>query len=293
MLNSIIRFSLRHRMLVVAVSIFLVAYGSWHITHLPIDVFPSLDRPRVVIMTEAHGMAPEEVETQITYPMETALNGAAGVQAVRTSSGVGISVIYVEFDWGTNIYDDRQIVTERLALVEDQLPDGITPQLSPVSSIMGQIMIVGMWSVDGSTSDMELRTLADWVVRRRLVRIPGVSQVFVMGGERKQFQVLVDPDKLLRYGVTLHEVKTALEESNANATGGYVDRGPNELLVRVVGRVKSIEDIKNIAITIRDANPVLLEQVAEVKEGVQVKRGDSAAFVRGEDGTFSGARPLF
>ncbi|MEE9603361.1 MAG: efflux RND transporter permease subunit, partial [Thermoguttaceae bacterium] len=187
MLNSIIRFSLQHRMLVAAVSLLLVFYGSWQITRLPIDVFPNLDRPRVTIMTEAPGMSPEAVETLITIPLETALNGATGVQAVRTGSGVGVSVIDVDFDWGTDIYDDRQIVTERLAVVVDQLPEGITPQLAPVSSVMGQIMIIGMWvdapttSPDGATtSPMELRTLADWVVRRRLVKIPGVSQIFVM-----------------------------------------------------------------------------------------------------------------
>ena len=219
MLNAIIRFSLRHRVLVAAVSLFLVAYGGWQISQLPIDVFPNLNRPRVVVMTESPGMAPEEVEALITFPLETSLNGATGVQAVRTSSGVGISVIYVEFDWGTDIYDDRQIVAERIALVADRLPTGVKPQLAPVSSIMGQIMIIGMWSDGGKTSSMELRTLADWVVRQRLLTIPGVSQVFTMGGERKQFQVLVDPDKLLKYGVTLGDVKTAVTASNRNATG--------------------------------------------------------------------------
>ena len=289
MLNAIIRFALRQRVLVAALSLFLVVYGGWQIYQLPIDVFPDLNRPRVVVMTEAPGMAPEEVEALITFPLETALNGATDVQAVRSASGVGISSIYVEFDWGTDIYNDRQVVAERLALVTDRLPEGIMPQLAPVSSVMGQIMIVGMWSDDGRITPMEMRTTADWTVRQRLLTIPGVSQVFVMGGERKQFQVLISPDALLRWGVTLGEIKTALKESNRNATGGYLDQqGPEELLVRSVGRIQSIDDLKEVVVTIRGGRPLLLEQVARVVEGAQVKRGDSSAFARGSDGQFRG-----
>jgi HME family heavy-metal exporter len=289
MLNAVIRFSLQNRLLVAAVSVFLLIYGSWQAYRLPIDVFPDLNRPRVVIMTEAPGMAPEEVETLISFPLETALNGATGVQDVRSSSGVGLSVIYVEFDWGTNIYNDRQIVNERVALVTDQLPEIAKPQLAPISSIMGQIQIVGMYSVDNKTSPMELRTLADWVVRQRLLTIPGVSQVIVMGGERKQFQVLVDPDKLLRFGVTLNEVKTALRESNQNTAGGYlVDQGPSEFLVRSLGRIRTIEEFRRIVVTHREGQSVRLAQVASVVEGPQVKRGDGSAFVRTESGGFEG-----
>ncbi|MBN2579880.1 MAG: efflux RND transporter permease subunit [Pirellulales bacterium] len=289
MLNGAIRFSLRQRVLIAALAVFLLVYGGWRISELPIDVFPSLDRPRVVVMTEAPGLAPEEVETLVTFPLESALNGATGVQAVRTASGVGLSIIYVEFDWGTDVFVDRQIVAERLAMVTDRMPPGITPQLAPISSIMGQIMIIGLWSEDGRTSPMRLRTLADWVVRQRLLTIPGVSQVFVMGGERMQFQVLVDPQALLRYGVTLGEVKTALAESNENVTGGYLDQqGPNELLVRVLGRIRSVEEIRKIVVKTREGRPVLIEQVARVVEGSEVKRGDSAAFVRRGQGGFDG-----
>jgi len=295
MLNGVIRFSLHQRVLVAALAAFLTLYGGWQILQLPIDVFPNLDRPRVVVMTEAPGLAPEEVEALITFPLETALNGATGVQTVRSASGVGLSVITVEFDWGTDIYNDRQIVAERMRLVAERLPEGIQPQLAPVSSIMGQIQIIGMWTEDSApprekpTSPMELRTLADWIVRQRLLTIPGVSQVFVMGGERKQFQVLVNPDALLRYGVSMHEVETALAESNANATGGYLDeQGPSELLVRSLGRIHTAEELRDVVVKMRDGRPVLIGQVARVIEGPQVKRGDSSAFVRNDQGQVAG-----
>ena len=279
MLNAIIRFSLHHRLLVVALAMFMLGYGGWEASRLTIDLFPDLNRPRVTIMTEAEGMAPEEVETLITRPMERVLNGATGVQAVRSSSGVGISIVWVEFNWGTDVLNDRQIVNERLALVE--LPDGIKPQLAPISSITGQIMIIGMQSKSGTTSNMELRTLADWVVRQRLLNIEGVSQIFVIGGQRKQFQVLVNPEQLRRYDVSLHQVHEALKRSNANVTGGYLDdQGAKEYLVRGLGRVHSIEDLKKLPVKVSQKPPILLGQVARVIEGPQVKRGDSAAFVR-------------
>lgn len=289
MLNSIIRFALKQRMLVIAVALFLVGFGTWQAMQAPIDVFPDLNRPRVVIMTEAPGLAPEEVETLITFPIETAVNGANGVQAVRSSSGVGISVVYVEFDWNTDIYNDRQIVAERLQLVQERMPQGVKPTLAPISSIMGQILMLGMWSNDGVTEPLELRTLGDWVVRQRLLTIPGVSQVFTMGGGRKQFQVLVDPDAMLRFGIALHEVKQAVQNSNDNATGGYLDeQGPNELLVRGLGRVQSIEDLQKVVVTMKDGRPIALGQIARVVEGAQVKRGDSSAWVRDEDRNYSG-----
>ena len=289
MLNAIIRFSLQHRLLVVAAALMIVGYGGWQLYRLPIDVFPDLNRPRVTVMTEVPGMAPEEVEALITFPLESALNGATGVQAVRSSSGVGTSMIYVEFDWGTDIYVDRQIVAEKLALAADRMPEGIRPQLAPISSVMGQIMIVGMWSEGNKTDPMEIRTLADWVVRQRLLTIPGVSQVTTMGGQRKQFQVLVNPANLLSYGVTLHEIETALEKSNSNVTGGYLDsQGPNEFLVRALGRIRTIEDLQELVVKIRDGRPVLLRQIARVVEGAQVKRGDSSAFELQDNGQFAG-----
>lgn len=292
MLNAVIRFALQQRLLVIAISVFLVAFGAWQTMRMPIDVFPDLNRPRVVIMTEALGMAPEEVESLITFPIETTMNGANGVEAVRSSSGVGISVVYVEFAYGTDIYTDRQIVAERMQMVQDRLPQGIQPQLAPISSIMGQILMLGMWSDNSKISPLELRTSADWVVRQRLLTIPGVSQVFTMGGERKQFQVLVDPEAMTRLGVTLEQVEQAVRKSNENGTGGYLDRqGPSELLVRSLGRITSLAELEMLPVTIRDGRPVLLSQVASVREGAQIKRGDSSCFVRVESENAASKKP--
>ncbi len=288
-LDLVLRFSLQNRLLVIAIALSVCGYAMWTATTLPIDVFPDLDRPRVVIMTEAEGMAPEEVETRVTFPIETAVTGANGVQAVRSTSSTGISIIYVEFDFGVNIFTARQIVNERLAIVSDRLPKIAKPQLAPISSIMGQILVLGLWS-EGSTVDpIELRTQADWIVRQRLLSIPGVAQVFTMGGGRKQFQVQIDPDALQKNGVTLDDVRHALEASNENATGGYLDQqGPNEWLVRAIGKVDSIEDIQKIAVAVRQGRPVSLSMLASVVEAAQVKRGDASAFIRESENQFSG-----
>ncbi len=288
MLDKIISFSLNNRLLVLSLATIMLVCGIWQTTELPIDVFPNLNRPRVVVITEAPGMAPEEVEALITFPLETALNGASGVIAVRSSSGSGISVIYVEFDWDTDLYNDRQIVAERLQLAKEQLPEEAQPTLAPISSIMGQILMYGMWSEDGKTADMEVRTLADWVVRQRLLTIPGVAQVFTMGGGRLQYQVLVDPDALRTFGLTMDQVHEAVAASNLNATGGYLDdRGSNEVLVRGLGRVTSVEDLRQVVLAKRNERSITLADVASIKTAAQVKRGDAAAFVR-EDEVVSG-----
>lgn len=276
MLNAIIRFSLRYRLLTIAVALVVLVYGGYALFHLPIDVFPDLNRPRVTIMTEAPGLAPEEVETLVTFPLESVLNGATGVQAVRSSSGVGLSVINVEFAWGTDIYVDRQIVAEKVALAADRLPQGVRPVLAPVASIMGQIMQVGMWSEDGNTNPIEVRTLADWVVRQRLLTIPGVAQVVTMGGGRRQFQVLVNADELRKYDVTLQDVEQAVADSNANATGGYLNEGSKEYLVRSIGRLQDANQLESVVVKAQHGRPVLLKQVARIVEGAQVKRGDAA-----------------
>jgi len=276
MLDAVIKNALRYRMLTIVLAIAVMAYGSVTLSRLPIDVFPDLNRPRVTILTEAPGLAPEEVETLITFPLESVLNGATGVEAVRSSSGVGLSVITVEFGWSTDIYVDRQIVAEKIALALDRMPKGIRPQLAPISSIMGQIMHVGMTSESGATPPIEVRTLADWVVRQRLLTIPGVAQVVTMGGGRKQFQVLVDPALLLRYDISLAEVEAAVQASNSNATGGYLNQGGNELLVRSLGRIQSLDDLTSVVVKATGDRPVVLGQVARVAEAAQVKRGDAS-----------------
>lgn len=276
MLNSIIRFALQYRMMIVVTALATIIVGSVVATSLPIDVLPDLTRPRVVLLTECPGMAPEEVETLVTFPLETAVNGATGVQAVRSSSDIGLSLIYIEFDWSADIYTARQIIQERIATVADQLPEGFEPRMGPLSSLLGQIMLIGMWSEDGSTDSLELRTKADWIVSKRLKSIPGVSQVITMGGGRKQFQVLVDPHALHTYEVSLHEVEQALKDGNLNVTGGYLNRGPQELLVRGIGRIQKLEDILKIVVKKQPERSVLISDVGRVIEGPQVKRGDSS-----------------
>ena len=276
MLDAIIRNALRYRLVTIVLALVVLVHGGLTLWRLPIDVFPDLNRPRVTVMTEAPGLAPEEVETLVTFPLESVLNGATGVQTVRSASGVGLSVIQVEFAWGTDIYVDRQIVAEKVAVVLDRLPKGIRPQLAPISSIMGQVMHVGMWSQGGTTPPIEVRTLADWVVRQRLLTIPGVAQVVTMGGGRKQFQVLVNPESLVTYGLTLAEVEQAVQASNSNATGGYLNQGGNELLVRSLGRIQSVGDLEAVVVKSSGDRPVVLAQVARVAEGPQVKRGDAA-----------------
>ena len=289
MFNAIIRFSLQHRLLVFVGALLLLGVGGYQAAQLPIDVLPDLNRPRVTVMTEAQGMAAEEVEMRVTTPLETVLNGATDVLAVRGNSTVGLSIITVEFDWGTNVYAARQIVGEKLTLAAHRLPEDVKPQMAPISSVMGQIMILGLWSEQEQPSPRELRTIADWELRKQLLSVSGVAEVFVMGGERAQYHALVRPDDLVKFGVTLCEVEKALRESSENVTGGYLtDQGAEEYLVRSIGQVSDVKDLENLVVKPRAPNSVLLKHVADVREGFQVKRGDSAAYMRGDDGKFSG-----
>ncbi len=276
MFDRIIRFSLHNRLFVVAAALLLLIYGVRVILMLPVDVFPDLNRPTVNILVEAPGLAPEEVETLVTLPIETTLNGAPGVQRVRSSSGIGLSILFVEFAWGTDIYRDRQLVSERLQLAAGRLPAGVVPSMGPVSSIMGEIMLLAMESADGTTPPMEMRTLADWVVRQRLLTIPGVSQVIPIGGGVKQYQVLTEPQKLAAMGLSLKEVEDAVAASNRNTTGGYLEAQSQEYLVRNVGRVRDSEDLLNSVVATRNGIPIPLREVANVQTGIMVKRGDGS-----------------
>lgn len=276
MLNSIIRLSLENRLLVLCASVGVLVLGAMAALRLPIDVLPDLTRPRVSILVECPGMAPEEVERLVTFPIETAVNGASGVITVRSQSDIGLAVIQVEFDWGADIYTARQIVQERINLAQAQLPPEVHAQLGPISSLLGQIQLIGMWSESGETSPLEVRTLADWQVRRRLLTIPGISQVITMGGGRKQLQVLADYHRLHQYDVSLEQLEEALTDSNLNVTGGYLNQAGQELLIRGLGRLNSLEDIENIVVLGNAERPVLVKDVARVTIGAQVKRGDSS-----------------
>lgn len=352
MLNALIRFSLSHRSLVLAACVIVLAYGGYLSTQLPIDVFPDLDRPRVVILTECPGLSSEEVETQVTLPIETAILGASGVQAVRSQSSQGMNVVYVEFSWKTEIRHARQVVMERMSTVP--MPPGIRPQMTPPASIMGQILHVGVhrrvgpgggdlapvgrtgllaertldgdqpglriwrpgnreilssWkSIDVEESSwngileatftaqgephtvtfpsqlqgrMELRTTADWLIRPRLLRLPGIAEVIVMGGDRKQYQVLVDPEKLQEYDVSLQEIEAAIQANNLNTSGGFFEEGQTERPVRVIGRLgplpeKVIDDLRKIPVSMSSDRAVRLDQVARIEEGPAPKRGDAS-----------------
>lgn len=275
MLNRIIQFSLKYRMFVLVTAVLLMVYGGITIARLPVDVFPDLNRPTVTIFLKAEGLAPEEVETLVAFPVETAMNGATGVQRVRSVSSIGLSLVFVEFDWGTDIYIDRQIVAEKLNTVREQLPEGVNSVLAPISSIMGEIMLIGLTGEQHSA--MELRTIADWVIRPRLLSIGGVSQVTVIGGDVKQYQVLMRPEKLNALGLTVHDVEEALRESNVNTAGAFVFSGPTESLVRNLARITSLEDLRNTVIGKHEDVPILLSQVAEVKFGAPLKRGDAGS----------------
>ena len=266
MLNKIIKFSLNNRMVVLVTSLLLMMAGIYTASNMEVDVFPDLNAPTVVIMTEAKGMAPEEVERLVTFPVETAVNGATDVRRVRSSSTTGFSIVWVEFNWGTDIYRARQIVSEKLAVVKDALPSNVgNPTLGPQSSILGELMIIGLTA--DTTSLQDLRTLADWNIRPRLLSTGGVAQVTVMGGDIKEYQVLLNPDKMKHYSIALDEVIKVVTEMNQNASGGVLYEYGNEYIIRGVLSTNNVAALGKTVIKKIDNAPVMLENIAEVKIG--------------------------
>lgn len=276
MLDSIIRFSLNHRFFVALAAATLAIYGGLALRELPVDVFPDITKPTVTIMTEAHGLAPEEVETRVSYPIEAILNGLPGVERVRSQSGIGLSAIYVEFAWGTDIYRNRQLVQERLNLAKERLPKDITPVMGPIGSLMGQIQQIAISSAKGEVDPMTLRNVAEWTIRPRLLTIPGVAQVISIGGGLKQFQILASAEKLNRAQLSIEQVDRVLHQISQNTTGGFLEKDGRELLIRNIGVVESIDDIKNTLVGLHFGRPVLVRDIAEVKEAPRLKRGDGS-----------------
>jgi CzcA family heavy metal efflux pump len=275
MLNKIINFALNNRLLVVVASIVLIVFGSFVATNMEVDVFPDLTAPTVVVMTEAHGMAPEEVEKLVTFPLETSVNGASNVRRVRSSSSAGFSIVWVEFEWDTDVFKARQIVNERISVVGENLPNGVgNPTLAPQSSIMGEIMLISLTA--DSTSQMDLRTIADWTIRPRLLATGGVAQVNVIGGEYKQYQVLASPVKMEHYNVSLSELLEASSEANGNSSGGFINQYGNEYIIKGTGRTNSIEDLGKTVIKSENGNQIKIEDVAEIRIGAAPKIGDGS-----------------
>ena len=273
MLDAVIGWSLRNRLLVVLSAAIVLAGGIYAAVRMPVDVFPDLTAPTVTILTDAHGMAPEEVETLVTRPVESAINGGTGVRRVRSSTAHGISIVWADFDWGTNVFRARQVVTEKLQTVSARLPEGIpAPVLAPITSIMGEIMLVAVTG-DGSVTPMEMRTAADWTLRRRLLAVPGVAQVIPIGGEVKEYQVLVTPAELEAYDVSLDRVLEAARSANVNASGGVLRTGGTEYAIRGVGRARSLEDLRSTVVATREGTPVLLDDVADVRIGPAITMG--------------------
>jgi CzcA family heavy metal efflux pump len=275
MIDGLIRWSLAHRALVLAAAAAFFVWGAWTAWRMPLDVLPDLTAPTVTVLVEAPGMDPLEIESLVTFPIESSLNGAAGVRRVRSATAVGVAVVWVEFDWGQDIARARQTVTEKLTLVSGSLPPGVEPPfLAPVSSIMGEVLFVGLES--DRHSGIEVRTTAETIVRRRLLAVPGVSQVIATGGEQKQYEVVVEPTRLRQYGVTLPDVEDALSAANRNATAGFHVSEGQEYLIRGLGRFTNVADIGAVVVRAVDQTPVLVRDLATVQEGAAIKRGDGS-----------------
>ncbi len=273
MFTAIVRASLANRLFVLIAAIAIMIYGLVTLRTLPVDVFPDLNRPTVTLMAESEGLAPEEVELLVTFPIETAMNGMPGVSRVRSVSGVGLSIVYIEFDWSADIYKARQQVAERLQLVREQLPSNVHAQMGPISSIMGEIMLI---AISSETADpMLLRELADFTIRPRILTVPGVSQVIPIGGEVRQYRVIPDPRRMATVDVTFDAIEKAIQKFGSNTGGGFVDQKAREYLIRNIARTTKIDDLRNLVVAYRDGQSVFLHQVAQVDFAARTKRGEA------------------
>jgi CzcA family heavy metal efflux pump len=276
MLDTLIRFSLRSRPLVLAVALAVLFFGYQAARELPLEVLPDMTKPTVTLLTECPGLAPEEVEVLVTQRLEAALQGVGGLDRLRSNSDVGLSLVFAEFAWGTDIYRARQLVQERLNAARDHLPEGVQPGMTPVSSLMGEILLVGLHSADGGIAPRDLRVLADWTVARRLQSIPGVAEVLVIGGGVKQIEVRPDPHQLLAHDVTLEELREAAAAAAGNSTSGYLLTPTREIMVRNLGMTTDLEDLRGTVVKTVGDRPILLRDVAEVDYGVRPMRGDAS-----------------
>lgn len=275
MFKWLLETSLANRLLVLVLSLALMGYGLWTLSHTPVDVFPDLNKPTVTLLTEAGGMASEEVEQLITFPLETGMNGLPGVESVRSVSSAGLSIVYVTFDWNTEIFRARQMVAERLTALENALPSGVTPKMGPISSIMGEIMLIAIPIDEGKTTAMAVREYADWVLRPRLMAIPGIAQVIPIGGEVRQFQVQPNTARMAELGISYAQVEAALQGFAANTSGGFLELNGREYLIRNLGRTSKLDDLRNLALTAKNGQPILLQQIAGVTFAPAIRRGDA------------------
>ena len=275
MFRWLLESSLANRLLVLVLGTVLMGYGAFTLTRTPVDVFPDLNRPTVTVITEAGGMATEEVEQLITFPLETALNGLPGVESVRSVSSAGLSFIYLSFGWSTEIYRARQVVAERLATLEGALPENVLPRMGPVSSIMGEILQVALPIDTAKTDPMAVREFADWVLRPRLLSIPGVAQVIPIGGQVRQYQVQPDTVRMGELGISMEQLESALRGFSSNTSGGFLELNGREYLIRNLGRTSRLEDLRNLALAAKNGQTLRLRQIAEVKFAAATKRGDA------------------
>jgi heavy-metal exporter, HME family len=275
MFKWLLHSSLVNRLLVIIASVVLMAYGAFTLSRTPVDVFPDLNKPTVTIISEAGGMAAEEVEQLISFPLETALNGLPGVETIRSTSSAGLSFIYVTFNWNTDIFRARQLVSERLSSMEENLAEGVTPHMGPISSIMGEIMQIAIPVDTAKISAMAVREYADWVLRPRLLSVPGVAQVIPIGGQVRQFQVQPNTQRMAELGIAHPQLATALKGYADNTSGGFLELNGREVLIRNLGRTSRLDDLQNIALTVKNGQPILLRQIADVTFAAATKRGDA------------------